>query len=387
MNRKTLITILFLLSGAFIVAGLWPFNFHPDNRVMLLPEGHGLRLAGVGNARTQEPFSLSDTFFRNRSFTLEMLVRPHREPFEDVPSMVSVCDGSGIEHLFIGQWKSTLIIRTPERSFPPSRRYREIGVANALHQDRTRLITVTATEHETAVFLDGERARTFSRHSLLPGAARLTGYLVIGNAHPGRSFWSGDLRGLRIYDRALQEHEVRLHAREWSQTGMFPPATGQDILAAYDFDRRDAPLAVNRSGPLPDLVVARAFQPVRRTMLELPWERDWRLLPDAMDVLINIAGFIPFGFFFSLLLRGRRSRAPGLIVLAAVGAGSAISLAIEVTQAYLPMMNSSATDLLCNIFGTFIGAMVLIKIRHVPDQLLTGRPTRTTILSVRGGDK
>ncbi|NTW66884.1 MAG: hypothetical protein HGB21_11370 [Nitrospirae bacterium] len=146
MNRKALITILLLLCGVFVVAGLWPFEFHPDNRVMLLRERNGLRLAGVGNACSREPFSLSDTFFRNRAFSLEILVRPHREPFADVPAMVSVCDGSGIEHLFIGQWKSTLIIRRPERSSPPSKRYREIGVANALHQDRTRLITVTASD-------------------------------------------------------------------------------------------------------------------------------------------------------------------------------------------------------------------------------------------------
>jgi hypothetical protein len=142
----------------------------------------------------------------------------------------------------------------------------------------------------------------------------------------------------------------------------------QGVIAQYDFDRRDAPLAVNRSGPLPDLVVAHAFQPVHRTMLELPWDRDWRLLPDAEDIFINIAGFIPFGFFFSFLLRGITSLSAKLIVLATVAAGSAISLAIEVTQAYLPMRNSSATDLVGNICGALIGAIVLIRIRYVPKQ-------------------
>jgi hypothetical protein len=368
MNRKALTTTLLLLCGVFFVAGLWPLDFHPDNRVMLLREGNGLRLAGVGNARSREPFSLSETIFRNRSFSLEILVRPHQEPFEDVPSMVSVCDDSGIEHLFIGQWKSTLIIRNPERSSPLSKRYREIGVADALHHDRIRLITVTASEQETAVFLDGDRVRAIPRHSLLPGAARLTGHLVIGNARSGRSFWSGDLLGLRIYDHVLQDHEIRLHARRWPTIVIRPSSMEQGVIAQYDFDRRDAPLAVNRSGPLPDLVVAHAFQPVHRTMLELPWDRDWRLLPDAEDIFINIAGFIPFGFFFSFLLRGITSLSAKLIVLATVAAGSAISLAIEVTQAYLPMRNSSATDLVCNICGALIGAIVLIRIRYVPKQ-------------------
>jgi hypothetical protein len=107
-----------------VITGLWPFVFHPDNGVMLLREENGLRLAGVGNAISRKSFSLSGTFFRNRSFSLEMLVRPHQEPFEDVPVLFSLCDGSGIEHLFIGQWKSTLIIRSPERSSSTPKSYR-----------------------------------------------------------------------------------------------------------------------------------------------------------------------------------------------------------------------------------------------------------------------
>ena len=368
MNQKALITILLLICAVFVITGLWPFVFHPDNGVMLLREENGLRLAGVGNALSREPFSLTDTFFRNRSFSLEMLIRPHQEPFEDVPAIVSFCDDSGIEHLFIGQWKSTLIIRSPDRSSSTSKGYREISVADALHQDRTRLITVTASEQETAVFLDGDQVRTFLRHSLLPGSARLTGYLVIGNAHSGRSFWSGDLLGLRIYDRALLDREVRLHAREWPKFDIQPSAMKQGIIAEYDFNRRDAPLAINRAGILPDLVIADSFQPIHRTILELPWERGWRLWSDAEDIFINIAGFVPFGFFFSFLLRGNSSLSARIVVLATVAAGAAISLTIEVTQAYLPMRNSSATDLVCNIFGTIIGAIVLIKTRFVPEQ-------------------
>jgi glycopeptide antibiotics resistance protein len=140
----------------------------------------------------------------------------------------------------------------------------------------------------------------------------------------------------------------------------------QGVIAEYDFNRRDALLAINRSGPLPDLVIARSFQPIHRTMLQLPWERHWRLLSDAEDIFINIAGFIPFGFLFSYLLRGSSSLSA--MVFATVAAGAAISLAIEVTQAYLPTRNSSATDLVCNICGAIIGAIVLIKTRFVPEQ-------------------
>lgn len=368
MNQRTLITVLLLICAAIVVAGLWPFDFHPENNVRLLREEKGIRLFGVGNARSREPFSLSDTVFRNGSFSLEILVRPHQEPSHDVPAMISLCDRSGKQYLFIGQWKSTLIIRSPGRSSPPSRRYREIGVADALRRDQTRLITVTASENETVIFLDGDHVQSFPRHSLLPGPDRHTGYLVIGNVRSGDTFWSGDLLGLRIYDRALQKHEVRLYARQWPKTALQPSTMKQGIIAEYDFDHRDSPFVVNRSGSLPDLAIADAFQPVRRARLQFPRARDWWTVPAAVDVFINVAGFVPFGFFFSLLLRRSSPLSARHAGFAAVAAGAAISLAIEVTQTYLPPRDSSAADLVFNVLGTIIGAIVLIRVRYVPER-------------------
>jgi len=364
MNRKTLIAILSLVGVAFIVAGLWPFDFHPENKVMLLPDENGLRLFGVGNARSREPFSLSDTLFLNRSFSFEILVRPHQEPSHAVPDLLTILDGNGIEHIVIGQWKSTLIIRVPAQSSSAAKRYREIGIADALIQGRARLITVTASERETTIYLDGNRAQIFPRFSLLPGPDHLTGYLVIGNVHSGRNFWNGDILGLRIYDRQLRDGEIQLHARDWRKNGIPRSERQHDRIAEYDFDLRDSPLIVNRTGALPDMVISDVFRPLRRKILELPRHREWKPMPAAVDILINIAGFIPFGFFFSALLRRTDSFSARLIWPITAAAGTAISLAIEVTQAYLPMRHSSATDLGCNIFGTIIGTIILVKTRY-----------------------
>jgi glycopeptide antibiotics resistance protein len=38
-----------------------------------------------------------------------------------------------------------------------------------------------------------------------------------------------------------------------------------------------------------------------------------------------------------------------------------LSLAIELTQVWLPNRDSSATDLFCNTLGTFLGALVARK--------------------------
>jgi glycopeptide antibiotics resistance protein len=71
------------------------------------------------------------------------------------------------------------------------------------------------------------------------------------------------------------------------------------------------------------------------------------------DVVVNVAGFIPFGFFFALWF----SLAPGVARprLMALFLGFTISLAIETLQYFLPTRDSSMTDLLTNTMGTAIG--------------------------------
>ena len=71
------------------------------------------------------------------------------------------------------------------------------------------------------------------------------------------------------------------------------------------------------------------------------------------DVVINIVGFIPFGFFFALWF----SLTPGIARprLTALLLGFAISLAIETLQYFLPTRDSSMTDLLNNTIGTALG--------------------------------
>jgi len=70
-------------------------------------------------------------------------------------------------------------------------------------------------------------------------------------------------------------------------------------------------------------------------------------------VLINIAGFVPFGFlvcaYFSL---ARRIRTPALVTILL---GFTVSFTIESLQAFLPTRDSGTTDLITNTLGTCIG--------------------------------
>jgi glycopeptide antibiotics resistance protein len=104
------------------------------------------------------------------------------------------------------------------------------------------------------------------------------------------------------------------------------------------------------------------FRPLRRIILGMPENNQWFSRPNMMDVTINILGFVPFGFFLIAWLVKVRNipfpRAFGISILL----GFSISLMIELTQAYLPMRDSSLLDLINNTLGTVVGAL-LLKIR------------------------
>jgi glycopeptide antibiotics resistance protein len=88
------------------------------------------------------------------------------------------------------------------------------------------------------------------------------------------------------------------------------------------------------------------------------------------DCIINLFGFIPFGFVFSTLLFRLRSKFPIHFILLAGGAGFLLSLSIEILQAWLPSRDSSAFDLLLNTAGALLGAILFASMvsRKAPEQ-------------------
>ena len=86
--------------------------------------------------------------------------------------------------------------------------------------------------------------------------------------------------------------------------------------------------------------------------LSAPWPRyvTW------FDLVLNIAGYVPFGL---LAIAASRPKLRGFPAFLVAAAGAALlSLLLEAIQTYLPARFASNLDLLCNVTGAALGAML-----------------------------
>ncbi len=225
-----------------------------------------------------------------------------------------------------------------------------------MHSDRTPpvLITVTSDARGTSVYLDGKLAETSSRFVL--SRLDLSGQLFLGASPMYDDRWSGQLRGFALYGRSLSASEISNHLDAWSR-GLVPAsANEQGALALYTFGEHTGSVIHDQLGLSPDLHIPRSYQIFHKPLLTMPWRDFRRDGGEIRDISINIAGFIPFGFFICAWFSVGSFRRHA--ALATIISGASISLCIEVLQLYLPTRTSSMTDVITNTLGACIGALL-----------------------------
>jgi hypothetical protein len=353
--------------------GLWPFNFRASNNVSWLGDRNGVNFSGYGMVISSESWNEGHTLFPDKSISLELWLRPLTET-SSLPSILTLYDERTPYIFFIGQWRSHLAIRSrtdDPAARKPGKSYQEVGLSNGLLKDIDTFITITSGPEGTTIYQNGTRARVSPRHRLLAGYRGEPVRLILGNAHSGGSYWTGHMSGLAIYNRTLNSQQVAHNYQEWIHKG-FPSDTNDGRIALYVFDERKGLIVNNREGSNNHLVIPEIFTPVDLTVLHFPWHDDFQWNRSFFqDVTINIAGFIPFGFFCAgLMMKTRRFRMSAVYVLTILF-GSAFSLAIELLQVYLPTRDSALLDLICNAVGTLLGVIIfhtILSASQVPQR-------------------
>jgi hypothetical protein len=135
--RKNVLGLVSLVITAVIfLAGLWPFNFWPENKVKWLQDQNGVQFYGQAIMYSTIPFFQSSSFPLFLSFmsfasylnpltsfdclppapyslhpcSVELCLQPNTETSSHIGHIFSFLDEHGSESFFVGQWRSHLLL-------------------------------------------------------------------------------------------------------------------------------------------------------------------------------------------------------------------------------------------------------------------------------------
>lgn len=330
-----------------LLAGLWPFRA-PANQVAWISGENGIEFGPRGVAASTGEFIAPS----HDVFTLELVLLPARAAGSG--TILAIDDSSEPKNDFaLRQIETGLAIQRPVRS---GRGRLWWSTGNVFTRGRTVVLSIIHSESADLLYVDGKFASRREDFGLNGGD--LQGRLILGSSARGDN-WSGRIIGLALYEEALTPSEVAQHCAGWYQH-LTPGAEGRPSPAAlYLFDERTGDLVHDRIGGRPSLVIRSRYFLVRPGFLVPVWDAyqsrwdGWRTRSYWSDVCVNIAGFVPFGFFFAAWLSMNSvTQRPRLLAFIL---GLTVSLAIESAQHFLPTRDSSMTDWVTNTIGTAIG--------------------------------
>lgn len=351
MASKILTVMCLLVVCGILAAGLWPFH-SPQNEVSWLGDGNGIVFGDYGSLLSPHAFKPSNS---NSGIGLEIWLEP--SDVNDAGTILSFYSPDPDSTSFVVR-QSLDDVALVRKNLGDKRRTKSSRIYgdHVFRPGKTVFLTITSGQRGTSIYLNGVLARMSSEFRL--SSKDLTGQLVVGNSSVNTDTWSGQLKGLAIYNREPTANEVAGNHQSWLESGQPIHSSTDSAIASYLFNEGGGDVVHNRVDSTTNLLIPKRFFVLHEPFLELPWNEHYPGWNYWKDVAINIAGFIPLGFlfwaYFSLV---RRIEHP---TVATVAFGFAVSLTIEVLQAFLPTRNSGMTDLITNAFGTALGALLCL---------------------------
>lgn len=334
-----------------LTAGLWPFH-RPQNQVSWLQDRDGL---GFGHHAVVMSSRALNTARSSGDLACAIEIWLQLSSIHNHRTILTFYTRDNPRQFSLSMWEKGLLLRSQVRNEPNVKTVSEAFVADVFQEGRPVFLSVTSDGRKSQVYVNG--VSVSPNRDFAFSAGQLTGQLVIGPSPESSDGWNGRLLGLSVYRRILTSSEVLHDYENWTAGTVAQLENSGDIVAAYRFNERSGTIAHNLVSQESNLSIPSRFVLRDQPMLQSPWSEFRNTWGYWRDVVINVAGFVPLGFFFSAYLSERVRPAPMLTVLLV---GAALSLIIEVLQAYLPTRDSGITDILTNTLGTSAG-MVLYR--------------------------
>lgn len=370
-KRKRARAVCIAAVVAVLIATLSPFNPFPRNGVTWLPATGGLKFEGTGLVMSGGPLRPAETQ-ATESYSLELMLRPATTKFKS--TILGFYNPARPTQLLVRQFEGSLHVTHDRTIQSDTTQTIDFEVDHFFFPGRLVLLTISSGPNGTAVYRNGQPAGFFPRFRL--SRSELSGQMVLGSSPVNYALWHGELHGLAVYSKELTPADALQHYQQWTDSSV-PPDLDRAI-ARYTFAEGRGQEVGNQVAAGPSLEIPASFSVPHKGFLRSPPKEFEPNRRYAIDVLENIAGFVPLGFIVCAYLAFTRHRWQA-VLLTTVACGM-LSFVIEVLQYYVPRRGSGMTDIITNTLGAALGAALAQASpgRHILERLKLIRRTQST---------
>ena len=357
ISLKCLVGVSVAILFGILIFGLIPKDFHFSNGVNWIKDQAGIRFSKYGIAYTHPFIELVEgEISEPNSFSIEIALKPESYDEKGFNFILALHSGENSHQLLMGQYLSWIILMNGD-DYDHKRRTKRIAVNTASPSPTARFVTITTGKEGTQVYLNGQRVRTKKNLTLkIPNGRKAR--LMIGNSTNGRNSWQGDVYGLAFYGHTLTAQDAARHFNRWFQDQNFSFAKKDKPSVLYFFDEKEGLKALDHSGGNHHLEIPSKMQILEREILSPTWSLFKLNRSFIKDFVLNLVGFIPFGFILSATLFKLGGTFEKNNVLITVVLCFTLSLIIEILQAWIPSRDSNILDLILNTLGALIGTII-----------------------------
>ncbi len=354
-GKQRRVVRLFALCAAVLLItlffGLKPKGYRFINQVRWFENSNDIAFTNIGMVYSKKvlgEIGISD------SMSIIMAIKPYRTG-RILSRIIAIVNDDGNDLFTVDQWMKGIEITLWDGN---GKRVKKAGIGEALSADSFRLLTIGINDREMWLITGDSLISKAQRAIRFPPGHFNNGRIILGLSANGRNPWRGEMAGLGLFGRVVNEDVVTTFIKKWRGKSSFKSLADEKPEALFYFNERSGRTVADQSGNRWDLDIPVLPKMFKYEVLEI--------LPDLSgldksllsDLTINLLGFIPFGGCFYLLfssLLNSRKKSLFLTIAAALG----ISISIELFQVFIPTRTSQLIDVILNGAGAWAGAQVI----------------------------
>ena len=348
---------------AVLYFGLDPKGYDFSNHVSWVSDKPGIRFEKYGIAYTRLGSRTMDRIDRKKEFSIIMTLQPRQLDNNGSGHILTLHSGNDSNQLVIWQYFEHIIAMN-DNDYAYRRRTGRVSAPIPTSPAQEIYLSLTTGPGGTTLFFDGQVvSRNRSLRLEMPTGARTT--LVLGNSVYGNGPWHGSVSGLALFDRELPPESISALYDAFLKTRSFSGAGKEDPCILYLFNEKEGVAVRDSMGGAAALFIPSSVFPLEKRFLTRSLDESGFTGNLAQDAFVNLVGFIPLGFFFSVVLWRHGIKRGSLYAAYTAVFCFALSITIEVLQAWIPSRSSQFLDLALNTAGGLLGALLLRKAARI----------------------